>query len=254
MESNKVTIIDMYLNQNLSTYVIAERFNTYHQKIVRYLKKWGVPLKSRSNAQKLALASGRFEHPTKGKQREAGVKKKISNKMAQNWSEISDAEREKRIEKARENWNNLSDSQKKSLHEEAHKAIRESAKIGSKLERFIYEALVKAGYGVIFHKTELIPNNKLELDLFIPSHKLAIEIDGPSHFNPIWGEAKLLKTMNADMSKGGLLNANGYHLLRVKQVAKSISQFQQEKILTAIIAEINKLESSQNPQYITIEV
>lgn len=254
MDNNKADIIDMYLKQNLSTHIIAEKYGTYHQKIVRYLKKWGVPLKTRSDAQKIALASGRFEHPTKGKQREDSVKAKISNKMASNWSALSEEEREKRVEKARENWDNLTDEQKKSLHEEAHKAIRVSAKIGSKLERYVYQKLSMLGYSVVFHKTELIPNNKLEIDLYIPAKKLAIEIDGPSHFNPIWGEKKLLQTMTADMSKGGLLNANGYHLLRVKQASKSVSQFQSKKVLDAIVAEIQKITDSTPPQFITIEV
>lgn len=254
MDNHQAQIIEMYTIQNLSTHVIAEHFGTYHQKITRYLKRWGVVLKSKSTAQKEALSSGRFEHPTKGTIRSDEVKQKISAKMVDSWAELSSVEKKRRVEKARENWDNLPEEQKKSLQEAAHAAIRVSAKDGSKLEIFVKDGLISAGIAVIFHKKELIPNNRLEVDLFIPHNKVAIEIDGPSHFLPIWGEAKLLKTMASDMQKGGLLNANGVHLIRVKQLVKTVSTFRANKILQELIDTINSLNGVQHPQIIELQI
>lgn len=254
MEQFKAEIIDMYLNQNLSTYIIAEKFATYHQKVTRYLKKWGVQLKSRSEAQKLALDSGRFEHPTKGKTRDISVRSKISSGMANAWDAISEEEKQKRSETAKKNWDNMTVMQKKDLQESAHKAIRVSAKEGSKLEKYLYENLMKNGFQVIFHKKELIPNNRLEVDVFVTDKKTAIEIDGPSHFLPIWGEDKLLKTKTSDMEKAGLLNAYGYHLIRIKQVVKNVSAFQAQRTLVELSKTLNEIDVLGDAQFIELEI
>jgi len=254
MEKYKTQIIDMYITQNLSTYVIAKNFNTYHQKVTRYLKKWGVKLKSKSDAQKIALDSGRFIHPTKGKKREESVKNKISESMVNAWDKISDSEKQKRSEKAKTNWDNLTETEKKSLQESAHRAIRTSAKEGSKLEKYLYDNLMYYGFQAVFHKKELIPNNKLEVDIFITDKKTAIEIDGPSHFLPIWGEDKLLKTKASDMQKAGLLNGYGYNLIRVKQVVKNVSAFQSKRTLNELMKILNTIEMSEPSQFIEIEI
>lgn len=254
METNRADIIDMYCNQSLSTYVIAEKYHTYHQKITRYLKKWGVPMKSKSDAQKLALDSGRFTHPTKGKKRDESVKNKISASMAESWNQISDEEKQKRSEKAKANWDNLSESEKKALQDSAHKAIRVSAKEGSKLEKYVYEQLMYEHFQVIFHKKELIPNNKLEVDIFVTDKKTAIEIDGPSHFLPIWGEDKLIKTRASDMQKAGLLNGYGYHLIRIKQVVKNVSAFQSKRAVEQLVTALNSIDVNGSPQFIELEI
>ena len=71
-------IIEMYNDNNLSTYEIAKQLDTYPNKIRRTLKKHGFELKDRSAAQKAALESGRSKHPTEGKERTIEEKVKIS--------------------------------------------------------------------------------------------------------------------------------------------------------------------------------
>jgi intein-encoded DNA endonuclease-like protein len=60
-------IIKLYNSGNYSTYELAEKFETYPNKIRRILRKNGIPLRSKSAAQKNALKKGRASHPTKGK-------------------------------------------------------------------------------------------------------------------------------------------------------------------------------------------
>ena len=67
LQKNKEFIIDQYMNKNKSTYEIAQELKTYPNKIRRALKTLGVDLRDRSTAQTVAIASGRHEHPTKGK-------------------------------------------------------------------------------------------------------------------------------------------------------------------------------------------
>ena len=55
--------------ENHSTYSIAKELGTYPKKIERILKKNGHELRSKGEAQSLAIKSGRTKHPTKGKKR-----------------------------------------------------------------------------------------------------------------------------------------------------------------------------------------
>ena len=67
MNDKEQQIIQLYQEENLSTHHIADKFSTYPNKIRRILKKHGVQLRGKGEAQKIALEQGRTEHPTKGK-------------------------------------------------------------------------------------------------------------------------------------------------------------------------------------------
>ena len=75
---NEQDIVDMYINQHMSTYAIAEKYETYPNKIRRILKKLNIELNDKSEAQRIAIKSGRSQHPTEGKERGPEVKQKIS--------------------------------------------------------------------------------------------------------------------------------------------------------------------------------
>lgn len=212
----EMKIVRMYNEENKSTYEIAEELNTYPNKIRRTLKKHGISLKSKSDAQKLALEKGSANHPTKGKKRTKTEKLKISGSMAEYWDSLSESEREEKSEQAKERWNSMSASQKEKMRSAASEAIRKAGKQGSKLERFIGKTLSDAGYSIVAHNTSLIPTEKLEIDLYIPELKTIIEVDGPSHFLPIWGEDKLQKQIKADLHKSGIILSRGYAIVRIK--------------------------------------
>ena len=91
-------IIKLYKSGDYSTYELAEKFETYPNKIRRILRKNGVPLRSKSAAQKHALKKGRAEHPTKGKTQSDATKRKISDAQGKVWDNMSPQEREKRSE------------------------------------------------------------------------------------------------------------------------------------------------------------
>ena len=82
----------------------------------------------------------------------------------------------------------------------------------------------------------------------------AIEIDGPSHFEPVWGEEALSRTQKADQQKTGLLLSNGFVLIRVKQ-QKGLSEKYKREILSKIVSiltDINKKYPSRENRYIEI--
>jgi len=247
VSKNKEYIIDQYVNHKKSTYEIAVDLKTYPNRIRRTLKTLGVSLRDKSAAQTVAIESGRHEHPTKGKKRTESEKIAISNGMSNYWEEMEEDERERRSEISRKQWSEMPEEDKANLRKLAAEAVRKASKEGSKIEKFIYEGLTKAGYQPIFHKRGLIPAAKLEVDIFIPSLKLAIEIDGPAHFLPIWGEASLAKHIRADAEKAGALIARGHVVLRVKNVIRNLSSKKMRDALEHVLKSVKKIEENFPP-------
>lgn len=239
-------VINLYNNNNQSTYEIAKELNTYPNKIRRILLKHGYQLKDKSEAQKAALENGRSSHPTAGKKRSSAEKIAISQSLVSYWEEMSEKERQKRIKQAKDNWRNMSEEVKENMRSKGIAAIRSAAKEGSKLEQFITERLTSSGFSVRVHEV-IIPAENLEIDLYIPELKTIIEVDGPSHFLPIWGEEKLQKQVNADLRKSGALLSKGYAVIRVKSLGQE-SLAKREEIWTSVLNEVNKIKEKFPPK------
>lgn len=250
-------ILNMYEVENKSIGEIAKELNTYPNKIRRILIKLGAKMKTKSEAQKLALQSGRHKHPTKGKERDESTKLKISNSVADYWENMDENDYQERVEKGQKQWENMSETEKHELQKAAGDAVRKAAKEGSKMEKYIYEELVSNGYTVQFHRKGLIINEDLEVDIFVVDLETIIEIDGPAHFLPIWGQESLNKHIKADAHKNGLLLSNGYIVLRIKNMAKSISEKKRRDAAQEILKTLKKIENkkpSKNNRYIELEI
>lgn len=239
-------VIRMYNEENQSTYEIAKQLDTYPNKIRRTLKKHGYDLKDRSEAQKVALASGRSTHPTAGKERSMEERVAISSSLVDYWENMSQKERKKRVQTAKNNWKKLTERQKETMRQRGIAAIRQAASEGSKLEKIFQQRIEAAGYNVEPHKL-IIPAENLEIDLYIPRLKTIIEVDGPSHFLPIWGEEKLQKQVNADLRKSGALLSKGYAVIRVKSLGQE-SLAKRESLIEQVLTHIYEIEDKFPPR------
>ena len=126
----------------------------------------------------------------------------------------------------------------------------------SKLEKFLKDELTRCGYKVEAHKKNLIPNERLEIDMYFPKLKTIIEIDGPSHFLPVWGEEKLQKQIKSDKVKTGLILSKGFAIIRVKHLSDSLSLSRQEELKNNLIELLESIESKfpqKSKRYIEIE-
>lgn len=208
----------LYTIENKSFQEIAKEYETYANKIRRDAVKFKIPIRNKSEAQKNALKKGTHKHPTKGQKRSDEIKDKIGAGVMSSWESLSNVELQKRKDNAKKQWNNLSQDQKDNLIANANKAVRDSSKLGSKLEKFILNNLLSDGYTVEFHKEQILSNTKLQIDLFIPKMNVAIEVDGPSHFLPVWGEDVLNRNIKYDNKKTGLILGKGLVLIRIKQL------------------------------------
>ena len=220
---------------------IADEMGTYPNKIRRAAITMGIKPRDKSSAQKEAINSGRHKHPTKGTKRNQNTKDKISNSVYDSWKDMPPEERHRRSKIAQKQWEEMSDDHKANLLRLSNQAIRKASKEGSKLEKFILEAFTIEGYRVEFHKEHMLVNERLEIDLFIPELSVAIEVDGPSHFEPVWGEEALEKTQSSDRQKSGLILSMGLVLIRIKHT-KGLSEKYKRETLADLKNELEKIK------------
>lgn len=252
---NKDKIIEMY-NSGMSSYQIAAELKTYSTKILRALSFLGVERRDGSEAQKVALANGRSEHPTKGKKLTDSHLKNIGKGRSEAYKKLTPEEKQKLVEMGKATWDAIPVEKREEIRRLAMESIRESSRIGSKTERHVHKELVDRGFKVEFHKKNILPGSKLEVDMYIPECRTALEIDGPGHFLPLWGEEKLAKQQSSDIVKQGALLKAGINILRVRQLDKSISMTNMDNLLRAVLLELETIYKSnkKNPSLIEIEV
>jgi very-short-patch-repair endonuclease len=254
MNKNEQKILDMYQKQKWSTYQIAERLNTYPNKIRRILTKNGVDLRGSKDAQKNALKNGRSIHPTAGNTMSEETKLKISETQGQVWDALNKKEKEYRSKIGKDAWAQKSEEEKSAFIAQAQEAIRKSSRVGSKLEHFLLSELGKQNLRVEFHKEHWLQNQNLQVDLYLPEYMTAIEVDGPSHFKPVWGQENLQRNIKADQQKTGLILNSGLVMVRIKQDQSLTQRYMRNTLdkLLSLLAKIKQDYPKESERYFEI--
>ena len=255
-------IKQLYEDENKSWAEIAEYYDTYTNKILRFVKrntdeKNIITPKTMSEVQSQSLKKGRRKHPTKGKKRSEGVKRAIGTKQSQNWGNLSEDEKERRADMARDAWDNKTEEEKENMRQSAIQGVLKASKEGSKFEIFVQENLLADGYTVEPHKDDLIAFDKVHIDAFLPDYGIAVEIDGPAHFLPIWGDEKLHNHQKKDLHKNSILLRSGFTVLRVKCLTKNVSKTKMIEAYEKIKKEIEDIKNNPKQKHnelIEIEV
>lgn len=220
-----------YFDKERSTTSIAEEYGTNPKRISRLLKKHGFKARSRSEAQKIVVQE---IHPTRGKERTEEEKVAISKGGADSWD---DDRREAASQQAKQQWDLRTEDEKQRIAAKAVQGLREAAKNGSKMEHKIVDHLRANGHTVLHHDMAL-PNEKLEVDIWVTNKDVIFEVDGIFHVEPVYGEDKLRKTQDADQRKNNLLTKNGFAVVRLIITKKHISDNDyrviQEKVLKLV--------------------
>lgn len=243
-----------HIKGNKSLNELSQIYGTYPNKLRRDAKALGVQVRNKSEAQSVALKTGKAKHPTKGTKRDEDTKVKISDSRAEAWKNMPQEEKDRLSELAKQQWASMDPKEKQLFHKKAGDAIRRAAKEGSKLEKHILSVLINAGHRVDYHKEHFLLNERLQLDLFLPKLSVAIEVDGPSHFLPIHGDKILERTKKSDGAKNGLLLSKGIVVIRIKQDCHLSDKFKRDvanKLLT-IIKEIEVKKPPLGKRYIEI--
>jgi very-short-patch-repair endonuclease len=245
-------LTQLYTQEKKSFADIAEEYSTYANKIRRDAKRLNISIRDKSEAQKNALKTVKHNHPTKGKERSDSTKAKIGKGVMNSWDQLTDKELNDRKDKAKLKWEELDYDTKINMQQAAVKAVRETSKTGSKLEKFIHKNLLSLGYQVQFHKEQSLLTTKLQIDLFLPTINTAIEVDGPSHFEPVWGKDSLNRNISYDQKKEGLITGKGWHLIRIKQL-KDFSPTRGQLIVEKLTKLLDECSKTTIPQKFSIE-
>lgn len=253
-KEKKDLLHNKYIKAQFSFAEIAKQLGTYSNKLRRDASRLGIKIRSRSDAAKVALDTGRSKHPTEGKAHSEKTKLQISESQGKVWDSLGEEEKAFRSEIGKKSWEKKSEIEKKNLIEKGSQAIREASRTGSKLERYLLVELTKVGYEVQFHKEHLLRNQRLEIDLYVNDTSTAIEVDGPSHFEPVWGEKNLERNKRSDRQKTGLIISEGMVLIRIKQDKRN-SQRYFRKVLQEVVEALRKISNKfpkEDQRYIEI--
>lgn len=120
----------------------------------------------------------------------------------------------KQISWIKKNKHNFCSKSCSAKFQNAHKALGKSRK--SKAETYLAD-LIRSDFKQLLVEGNLrgILPSGLELDLCDPALKLAIEINGPLHFFPIYGQAKLQSIRDKDIQKEVEAQSIGCNLITV---------------------------------------
>lgn len=250
----KELLQELYVENKQSIAEIASAYSTYPKKIQRLLTKYGIPTRDKSDAQKLALKSGRTKHPTKGRGRTYEERVKLAKTQKDYWENMAEEEKEEKTKAAIKRLKNISEEDRLKGQERSKQALQEAARLGSKLEKFIRERLTREGVLVEYHRKDLVVGqDQLEVDIFLPEYTLVIEVDGPSHWLPIFGEESLANQLYADHKKENILLNEGYYVGRVR-CQGGVSSFSEiNTVADAVLSLVEKCKAGKLP-YDRVEI
>lgn len=231
---------------------IAEKVNVHSMTIIRRLKKFGIQVRDKGEAQVNALQTGRSQHPTEGTTRSEETKQKISEQASENWDE---GKYEGQSEKAKAQWEKMTDEQKAEFHKQGARAVYQTTIDGSKLEKKLAEGLRAAQYKCDRHVKRKIRNERFHIDILLHYPNIAIEVDGPVHFDPIYGEERLERNRAKDKRKDGLMTEMGLIIIRVRQHCQTLSLKKGRDALTEVLRIVDGVrDGTLTETYFTVEI
>lgn len=223
-----------YVRQRLSTHVIARDRGAYPNLVRRALQYHGIPRRTRTEAQRLAIESGRHHHPTRGRHHPQETRNRISEGVSKAWAKLTTAQRSARIRLAQAQWKALPEAQRSEFRRLGLSGLRRAAEEGSRLERFLATRLARHGYQVQC-RTRI---SDQPVDILLPACRVAIQVDGPAHHLPVWGVSRLARVFQEDAVNTRRLLAQGLLLIRIKNLTRNLSEIQKRNLLTDILARL----------------
>lgn len=237
----KLLIKKLYQEDQKTWETIAKECNCSRTKIRRLARQFNIAGRSRTDAQHIALKT--HGHPRQGSTTSIETKTKISESMGEHWDQLSKKEKNKKSQVSKDLWKNRDPKENKRIQAAGATSFHKASRDGSKLERYLSFELNKLGYAVELHKEHHLKNEALQIDIFLPTIGVAIEVDGPTHFEPIFGQDKLEKIQKSDRQKTGLILSCGYYFIRIKHIKKLSHKFQRDT-LNKVVKILHTLKNS----------
>ncbi len=213
-----------YVQDKKSTVAIAKLAGCFPNQVNRALKKFGIPVRTKSKASRNFYDQG-GENSRKGYKFTDEEKERAAISGKDFWLSGDSKEARDRISQASQNmWDKRTEKERKATVARLHKACRVASQEGSKAQRKVAEILeTKYGYAVMTSLTSLVGIGDLEVDIGLPEHAIAIEIDGITHSKEVYSDDRYERAQEADARKNRILNSAGWSVIRVELVCQRYS-------------------------------
>jgi very-short-patch-repair endonuclease len=249
-------LITEYVEKGRSTKNIAEEHNTYPMTIRRCLKRHGIDVRNKSQAQKTFVSIN--GSPIKGRKRTEEEKEQISIGLQEYWGGMTDVDRKKQKEKlaqaAINQWNALSDTDKEAMIHRMHLGSKGKVGGGSKNENCVAEMVVDKGHRTVTRSKAYSPGNRFEIDIALPDIAVAIEWDGVTHFMPIYGEKHLKGVQDKDNKKDEDLMRNGWSVVRCRDYSTAHSKAFCRRAVKRIFSAIEQIKKDGEIQTVYLDM
>lgn len=166
-----------------------------------------------SESLKSGYETGAITNPRKGVTLSEEERFFIAESQHKAWESLTDEERMQRSKVQSESFAKRKD--KAAFQQKGSKAIRQAAKEGSKLEKFLIEVFKENNIDYIHHYKGIFGGTNLEADFFLPEYNIVLEVDGPSHFTSVFGVNAYAKQAEADQKKNALVLKMGASIIRI---------------------------------------
>lgn len=213
-----------YVQDKKSTVNIAKMTSCYPEQVRRALKKYNIPVRTKSTASRNFYDNG-GENSRKGYQFSNEEKERASIVAKEYWlSDDSEEARAKISESSAKLWDQKSSDEKREVVSRLHQACRLASQQGSKAQKKVAEILAKKyGYNVLTGVTELAGIGNLEVDIALPQRGIIIEIDGITHFEDVYSDNRYERAQQHDAKKNEIMTSAGWSVIRVQLVCERFS-------------------------------
>jgi very-short-patch-repair endonuclease len=230
--------------EGLSTYEVADALGCNQSHIVRLRNKFNklnpknpILTRSKSEAQKKYIERT-GKHQREGTLHSEESREQISDSMKKVYdSERGEEIREKIAEQRQLEWYDKTEEERAEILQNLKDSSRAKAQSGegSNFENFLAQKLKEEGYAVEQRTQNYTPGNKFHVDIALYNEKIIIEVDGPTHWQPIYGEDELVKVKAKDKVKDDILNSAGWNVVRVQDSSGSTSRARFMRVLEQIL-------------------
>ena len=213
-----------YVQDGKSTSAIAKMTGCFPTQVNRALKKFGISVRSKSQASRNFYEHG-GENSRKGYEFTEEEKEDAAISAKYFWMSKDSKEARKKISStSQEMWDKRTDEDRKATVARLHRACRIASQQGSKAQRKVAEILEqKYGYAIMTSLTAFAGIGDLEVDIGLPEHAIAIEVDGVTHYKEVYSDDRYERAQEADSRKNRILMSAGWSVIRVKLVCERYS-------------------------------
>jgi very-short-patch-repair endonuclease len=232
-----------YVKDKKSTVAIAKMIGGYPEQVNRALKKFGLPIRSKSKASRNFYKQG-GENSRKGYQFTEEEKDKASIVAKDYWLSDASADAKAKISKSSQAmWNDKTDQEKAEAVARLHAGCRVASQQGSRAQKKIAEILrTKYGYATMEGVTELAGIGNLEVDIALPQDGLIIEVDGITHFKQVYSDNRYERAQEHDKRKNDIMTGAGWSVIRVQLTCERYSK----GACLKVCEKLNKMISEKN--------